>query len=147
MKQLLIVILFLNLTVNYTANSKPTETNALGNAIAEISGDRIVLITGSTSGLGREVARSLVEQGAHVIIHGRNQERGQELLDELNGKRKNSARFYVADFGSLDAIRTFAKSINKDYKRLDVLINNAGIALIGQEERRISQDGYDCISR
>ncbi|MEH6635442.1 MAG: SDR family NAD(P)-dependent oxidoreductase [Halioglobus sp.] len=104
---------------------------------------RIVLITGSTSGLGREVARTLADAGDHVIIHGRSSERGESLVKELNAQRPGAARFYQADFGSLADVRLLATEITKDYPRLDVLINNAGIALINDPVRRISQDGYE----
>ena len=101
------------------------------------------MVTGSTGGLGREVARALAEMGDHVIIHGRNIERGRALEKELNGKRAGSAKFYRADFGSLKEIQTLSEAIIKDYKRIDVLVNNAGIALIGKKERRLSDDGYE----
>ena len=104
---------------------------------------RIVLITGSTSGLGREVARSLAEAGDHVILHGRSSERGETLAKELNDKRPGSARFYQADFGSLAGVRSLAAEIIRDYPQLDVLINNAGIALMNDPVRRLSQDGYE----
>lgn len=45
---------------------------------------KTVLVTGSTDGLGRELARALAADGAHVIVHGRNAERGQALVDEIN---------------------------------------------------------------
>lgn len=104
---------------------------------------RIILVTGSTSGLGREVARSLVERGDHVIIHGRNRERGEALVKELNEKRAESARFFTADFGSLSEVRSLADQITEQYDHLDVLVNNAGIVRINDPQRRLSQDGYE----
>lgn len=104
---------------------------------------RIVLITGSTGGLGREVARSLAAMGDHVIIHGRDSGRGEALAKEINDKGVGSARFYRADFGSLDDVRMLASEINRDYSRLDVIVNNAGIALIKDPVRRLSKDGYE----
>lgn len=104
---------------------------------------RIILVTGSTSGLGREVARSLVDGGDHVIIHGRNKERGEALAAQLNAKRAGSARFFTADFASLSQVRSLAKSIAKQYDHLDVLVNNAGIIRINDPERRLSEDGYE----
>ena len=104
---------------------------------------RIVLITGSTGGLGREVARALAAIGDHVIIHGRDTGRGEALAAEITGKGPGSARFYRADFGSLDEVSMLAAQITRDYPRLDVLVNNAGIALIKDPARRLSQDGYE----
>lgn len=99
-----------------------------------------VLITGSTDGLGREVARRVAARGAHVIVHGRNRERGAALIDEITGQGKGSARFYAADFSSLARVREFADTIRRDYQRLDVLVNNAGIWL---PDRQVSADGHE----
>src|SRR5262245_28360246 len=86
---------------------------------------RVVLVTGSTDGLGRELALRLAARGATVIVHGRNKERGQAVVDEITKSGRGSARFYAADFASLDEVRGFAQQILKDYERLDVLVNNA----------------------
>ena len=104
---------------------------------------RVVLVTGSTSGLGREVARSLAADGDHVIVHGRNSERGEALVDEINSETSGSARFYRADFASLDQVRALADAILSDYGRLDVLVNNAGILPIRESQRRVSEDGNE----
>ena len=101
---------------------------------------QVVLITGSTDGLGREVARRVAAQGAHVIVHGRSQERGNALVNEIARTGKGSARFYAADFASLERVRTFAGAIRRDYQRLDVLVNNAGVWL---PDRQVSADGHE----
>ena len=101
---------------------------------------KVVMVTGSTDGLGREVARRSAALGARVIVHGRNQERGQAVTDEITKEGKGSARFYAADFASLDQVRTLAQAINKDYDRLDVLVNNAGVWL---KDRQVSRDGHE----
>jgi len=102
---------------------------------------RIVLVTGSTDGLGREVARRLAAEGAHVIVHGRNAERGKALVDEIATGGKGSARFYAADFASLAAVRQFADGVLRDYDRLDLLVNNAGVVL--RQGREVSTDGHE----
>jgi len=106
-------------------------------------GQRVVLITGSTGGLGRETALALARAGDHVIIHGRNEGRGNALAEEINAEGKGSARFYRADFGSLDEVRQLARSLLNDYQWINVLVNNAGIFNPNQETRRISDDGYE----
>jgi len=109
---------------------------------APSAGQRVVLVTGSTSGLGREVARSLAASGDHVIVHGRSEDRGRALVEEIRAGG-GSARFYRADFGSLDEVRGLAEALVRDYDRLDILVNNAGILLINDPERRLSQDGLE----
>ncbi|HUF28426.1 MAG TPA: SDR family NAD(P)-dependent oxidoreductase [Gemmatimonadaceae bacterium] len=103
----------------------------------------VMLITGSTDGLGREVARRLAATGAHVIVHGRNRDRGMALVREIEESGKGSARFYAADFASLAEVRSFADAVLRDYDRLDVLINNAGIWLSAEDGRRTSTDGHE----
>src|SRR5690242_8844691 len=93
-------------------------------------GQPVMLVTGATSGLGREVAIRLAAGGAHVIVHGRDSARGAEVIAEITKAGKGSARFYSADFGSNAEVRRFAESILRDYQRLDVLVNNAGVGSV-----------------
>jgi NAD(P)-dependent dehydrogenase (short-subunit alcohol dehydrogenase family) len=106
---------------------------------------QVVLVTGSTDGLGREVAMRVAATGAHVIVHGRNRERGAAVVAAIDSVGKGSARFYAADFASLDQVRAFAATVLRDYPRLDMLVNNAGIGLIGNDggARQISVDGHE----
>lgn len=104
---------------------------------------KTALVTGSTDGLGQALARALAAEGAHVIIHGRNAERGQALVEEIEASGTGSASFHAADFASLQAVRDFADIIAATYPRLDLLVNNAGIAIPGSEPRRTSEDGHE----
>jgi NAD(P)-dependent dehydrogenase (short-subunit alcohol dehydrogenase family) len=88
------------------------------------------------------VALRLAADGAHVIVHGRNQERGREVVEEIERGGLGSARFYAADFGSLEEVRRVAEEIRGDYERLDVLVNNAGIWLT-DGGRQLSADGHE----
>ena len=105
-------------------------------------GQQVILVTGSTGGLGREVASRLAATGAHIIVHGRNRERGQALVDEIERNGVGSARFYAADLGSYAEVRELAEAIQRDYDKLDILINNAGIWLEGAD-RPVSDDGHE----
>ncbi|MFN7977598.1 MAG: SDR family NAD(P)-dependent oxidoreductase [Vicinamibacterales bacterium] len=104
------------------------------------AGQRVALVTGSTDGLGREVAMRLASQGLHVIVHGRNAERGAAVVQEITTAGKGSARFYRADFASLADVRRLAADVRRDYTRLDLLVNNAGIIT---PTRQVSQDGHE----
>lgn len=104
---------------------------------------KTVLVTGSTDGLGRELALALAADGAHVIVHGRNAERGQAVVDEITKAGKGSASFRAADFSSMQAVRDFADGIARDYPKLDLLVNNAGIAFTDEQPRRESADGHE----
>ena len=105
-------------------------------------GQQVALVTGSTSGLGRELAFRLGARGDHVIVHGRNVERGAEVVDSINAAGPGSARFYRADFASFAETRAFAETLLADYDRLDILINNAGFGS-APNERLLSEDGHE----
>ena len=103
-----------------------------------------VLITGSTDGVGRLVARRLADQGARVLVHGRDRLRGQRLVDDIEAAGHGSAAFLAADFSSLAEVRRLAGAVGQECERLDILINNAGIGSGGSTgDRQVSQDGYE----
>src|SRR6266550_1099459 len=89
--------------------------------------NKTVLVTGSTDGVGRLVARRLADQGARVLIHGRDRTRGEQLLKDIRAANRGSAAFLPADFSSLAEVRRFADIFRQESDRLDILINNAGI--------------------
>ena len=102
----------------------------------------VALVTGSTSGLGRELALRLGARGHHVIVHGRNEERGAEVVDAINAEGPGNARFYRADLASFADVRRFAETLLADYGRLDILINNAGFGS-APDERLLTGDGHE----
>ena len=106
---------------------------------------KVALITGSTDGLGRAVARSLAASGFMVLLHGRDAQRGEALVREISAAG-GTARCHRADFASLAAVRALADTVRHQHERLDLLINNAGIGT-GEggrpAPRQTSVDGYE----
>jgi len=100
------------------------------------------LVTGSTDGLGAEVARQLSALGAFVIVHGRNAERGAEVVQKIKSAGRGDAVFYRADLASLAEVNAFADEIIARHRRLELLINNAA-ATGGGGGRRTSADGHE----
>src|ERR1700730_2584070 len=106
--------------------------------------DKTVLVTGSTDGVGRLVARRLADQGARVLIHGRDRLRGEQLLDQIRAAERGSAAFLPADFSSLAELRRLAGVVRQNCDRLDILINNAGIGSGSSAgNRQTSEDGHE----
>jgi NAD(P)-dependent dehydrogenase (short-subunit alcohol dehydrogenase family) len=107
--------------------------------------NRVILVTGATDGLGKQVARDLAAQGATVLLHGRSLEKGEATLQEIRDATGNQKlMYYNADLSSLDAVRGLAEEIQAEQDRLDVLINNAGIGSGSRPGRReLSADGYE----
>jgi NAD(P)-dependent dehydrogenase (short-subunit alcohol dehydrogenase family) len=109
--------------------------------------DITCIITGSTSGIGREIARQLAEAGAHVIMAVRNTKAADELIkkwqDEWCGQGLPlNIEVMELDLVSLDSVVRFSEAFNARSGPLQVLINNAGIFSIG-EPQKFSKDGYE----
>jgi len=94
------------------------------------------LVTGSTAGLGLEVARRLAERGETVLVHGRDEGRLADARESTG-----AAAGYLADLSSLEGVRRLAAEASAEHGRLDLLLNNAGI--IAGRERRLSADGHE----
>ncbi|MFO7325338.1 MAG: SDR family NAD(P)-dependent oxidoreductase [Pseudomonadota bacterium] len=106
---------------------------------------RTALVTGSTSGLGEVVARRLGAMGATVIVHGLNEERGRQIAAEITAAGPGRAVYYPGDLGSLDQVEALAARVRAEHPRLHLLVNNAGIGGASNDERRLSQDGYELV--
>ena len=86
--------------------------------------DRIILVTGSTTGIGEGIARRFVAEGAKVILHGRNAERGNALRQELG---EGNAAFCQGDLGDAGYPEQLAHDALTAFGRIDGLVNNAGL--------------------
>ena len=104
---------------------------------------KTTLITGSTDGVGRVVAKRLAAAGWRVLLHGRDRSRGERIAAEIK-QAGGAAEFLAADLASLADVRRLAEAVQKATPRLDLLINNAGVGSGGsQATRQTSADGYE----
>jgi NAD(P)-dependent dehydrogenase (short-subunit alcohol dehydrogenase family) len=105
---------------------------------------QVALITGATSGLGRAVARALAERGLHVLVHGRDSKRAEEVAGQIQaaGGRVDT---YLADLGSLRQTGALAERIGSSHPAIHLLINNAGVGPGRPPYRRriLSADGHE----
>jgi NAD(P)-dependent dehydrogenase (short-subunit alcohol dehydrogenase family) len=104
------------------------------------------LITGATDGLGRSVALELASRGATVLVHGRDPNRGEDVVAEIRARSEHDrVQLHLADFASLDEVRGLAEAVEASASELHLLINNAGIGtgLPESRERQESLDGYE----
>lgn len=86
--------------------------------------NKVVLITGSTNGIGEAVARCCVAQGAKVMVHGRQEDRAKKLIAELG---KPSIKYCITDLLDENAYVKLVKETVEQFGRIDGLVNNAGI--------------------
>jgi NAD(P)-dependent dehydrogenase (short-subunit alcohol dehydrogenase family) len=84
------------------------------------------LVTGATSGIGRAIALQLADRGAEVVVHGRSEERGAEVVRQIESLG-SKARFVAADLNDPDDVRRLAAAAGP----VDILVNNAGVYKFG----------------
>lgn len=104
--------------------------------LRELNGQR-ALVTGGTSGIGRATAEALAREGAHVLISGRNQAHGAQVVAAI-GAAGGQAEFVRADLESPGEVRALAKRASE----VDILINNAGV-FPGGATHELSEAAFD----
>src|SRR5688500_16833603 len=105
--------------------------------------NRIVLITGSTGGIGKETGRGLARLGAHVVLVGRDPQRAATAAEELRRTTGNGAvDALTADVTRQADLHRLAAEVGERYGRLDVLVNNAAIV---RERRELTEDGVEAM--
>ncbi len=102
---------------------------------------KMVLVTGSTSGIGAETARRFALSGASVMLSGRDEARGRAVLEEI-GKAGGTAEFTPGDVTDSAFCDRLVEATAKRFGRLDILFNNAGIVLIGKVDRVTDADWH-----
>jgi NAD(P)-dependent dehydrogenase (short-subunit alcohol dehydrogenase family) len=108
--------------------------------------EQTVLVTGATDGHGKAVASELARGGATVIVHGRDDAKGEAAMQEIRAVVPAADLAWErADLASLDEVRKMADRVASEVERLDALVNNAGIGPIldGSDARMESADGYE----
>src|SRR5215217_3304559 len=104
-------------------------------------GEKVCLITGATSGIGKATAMGLASMGASVVMVGRDRGRGEAALAEIKeGSANASVDLMLTDLSSQEDIRRLADEFKDAYPRLDVLVNNAGVI---RSKRVTSADGIE----
>jgi 3-oxoacyl-[acyl-carrier protein] reductase len=95
--------------------------------------DKIVLVTGASRGIGKAISIAVAQSGAEVILVARDEEKLKQVKEEIN-HFKGKAVVIKADFSKENEVIQLFEQIKKKYQRLDVLINNAGVASFGNTE-------------
>jgi NAD(P)-dependent dehydrogenase (short-subunit alcohol dehydrogenase family) len=99
--------------------------------------DRLAVVTGASSGIGRATAQLLAHHGAHVILVSRTREKLEALAREIS-EAGGRASVYPADLSDLDACDAMIHQVLEDFGRVDILVNNAGRSI-----RRSIESSYD----
>ncbi|MGI5217856.1 oxidoreductase [Nocardia sp. CA-290969] len=98
---------------------------------------RVAVVTGANSGLGLVTATELARHGALVVLAVRNTDAGEAAARRIGGETE----VRELDLASLTSVRTFAAKLAADFPAIDLLVNNAGVVLLGP--RRTTADGFE----
>lgn len=109
--------------------------------------DKIVLITGATDGIGKHTAQKFAADSYHVILHGRNEQKLQNLVSQIKDQTDNDLLDQVvADLSSLSEVEELCRTLVDHYPKLDILINNAGLGPGRKgDERKTNAEGFEVI--
>jgi NAD(P)-dependent dehydrogenase (short-subunit alcohol dehydrogenase family) len=107
--------------------------------------DRVALITGATSGIGKATAMLFAREGARVVITGRRRERGEQVLSELRALG-GACQFIQADHTDPAACSRVVEQTLAEYDRIDILFNNAGIVTGGTAESVTEEDWHNTLA-
>ena len=103
--------------------------------------EKIFMVTGANSGIGKATSLALARMGATVVMVARNKEKAEAARsDIIRESRNNSVELLLADLSSLESVRQLVEDFHKKYSGLHVLINNAGLF---NQRRRVTTDGYE----
>lgn len=103
--------------------------------------EKLCLITGANTGIGKVTARSLAESGATVVMVCRDKQKGEAARDEIKQKTGNQqVELMLADLSSQEQIRKLADDFKARHNRLNVLVNNAGVYI---PKRTLTKDGIE----
>ncbi|KKN54966.1 hypothetical protein LCGC14_0586880 [marine sediment metagenome] len=103
--------------------------------------NKVCIITGANSGIGKETASGLADLDAEVVMLCRNKEKGRKAQNEIIEKTNNKkVHLYLADLSKQADIRNFVEDFRQKFDKLHILINNAGLVLKNREE---TMDGYE----
>ena len=106
----------------------------------DLSG-QVIVITGCSAGIGKETAREIAKRNATVVFACRDEAKTLKIIDQFKEETKNQRLFFMRlDLQNYDSVREFSVAFHKKFDRLNMLINNAGIAY---PNVHLDKEGHD----
>src|SRR3984957_14066108 len=106
--------------------------------------DQVAVITGAGRGIGKAIALRLANEGASIAVVSRTETNSQSTASEINALKADSARAYAVDVADADAVANLCSRIVKDFGKVHVLVNNAGITR-DRLSMRMSEEDWDTV--
>ena len=135
---LIIIIVLILLIILYSALGNHVFSGKC--KIAHDMTGKLIIITGSSSGLGKFTALELVRKGAKVIFACRNESKTKNVFKEISDNKKHLAIYENLDLSSFQSVINFSNRIKEKYQKIDILMNNAGAAPVNF---KITEDNFE----
>ena len=135
--EFIFLILLISLLLVFVYLVKKWGNGPLNPIKKDLSG-KLIIITGSSDGIGLETAKDLINSNAKVIFACRNKNKTENIINNLPEDLKKNAFFEQLDLSSFKSIEIFVKEIKTKFQKIDILINNAGIA----SDLNKTEDGF-----
>ncbi len=119
----------------------PPKMQTLANLLETDMGDKVIVVTGANSGIGKATASDLARMGATVIMVTRDEQRGEDARSQIQRETESkSLDLRIADLSSFASIHDFAEQFQANYTKLDALVNNAGLYNL---RKHVTADGNE----
>lgn len=106
--------------------------------------NQVAIVTGAGRGIGHAIAMRLAQEGARLASVSRTESNSQKTADEINAVHSDAAKAYAVDVSDHEAVQKAGEQILKDFGRIDILINNAGVTRDGLA-MRMSPEDWDTV--
>ncbi|KAF5340714.1 hypothetical protein D9611_007438 [Ephemerocybe angulata] len=122
------------------SESYPPKSRFAVDDIPDLSG-KVAIVTGATSGIGKETAKALLSHNAKVYVGSRSKEKGEKVIKEMKIETGKEGVLLELDLSDLHSVKKAAEEFQSREKRLDMLFNNAGV--MSPPKEQVTADGYD----
>jgi len=106
--------------------------------------DKVAIVTGATSGIGEATAVLFAREGAKVVVVGRRQKEGEKVVKQIRDEGRQAV-FVQADLSKEDQVKRMVETTIRTYGRVDVLFNNAGVAVLSKKIHETSNEEWDLV--
>ncbi|KAF8896761.1 hypothetical protein CPB84DRAFT_1781782 [Gymnopilus junonius] len=130
----------MGLVFSWFVTSFPPKSHFTANDIPDLS-DKVIIVTGANTGIGKETAKALLSHNAKVYIAARSQEKAEQAIADLKEQTGKEARFLQLDLSDLKSVKAAAETFQRQETELHVLFNNAGVMMPPMDE--LTAQGYD----
>ena len=108
--------------------------------------DKVVLVTGSSRGIGRSIATSFAKSGANVIINYKSNDKEAAIITDIISSYGNKCLCIKADISKEEDVKRLINTTIKEFGKIDILVNNAGIAIDADFNERQVKDWNDTLN-